>query len=142
MGATTNQSGTGMPPQPVPSYVSGTYSPRTSALQAGANNADAQNRLINSAGGGRRKYKGGAAAVATNASSTNNTLTVPPVQSGAVNSKMTQNQFTDITILSAGAQENAKYDKAGGGRKSRRRIRRIRIKRRKSRKNRRTRRRR
>jgi hypothetical protein len=143
MVSTNNDNPTGMPSQVRSNFVAGTNSPFTSAAKAGALNAENQNNLINGSKTGgkrrrRRRYNGGASNVAANAASTNsNSLTVPPVQAGAVNSSQTAGQYADLTRLSAGAMANSQYDSAatkgvtkGGSRKrrSRRRSRRRRNK--------------
>lgn len=118
MSSNTSSNPSGMPPQLVPSYVAGTNSQSTSAAKMSIINAQNQNNLIKN--GGRRRrgrgrgHRGGA--VATNAS----TITVPPVQAGAVNASQTESQYAKLTAVSAGAQENAKYDSmAKGGKRSR-----------------------
>lgn len=126
MSSTNNDNSSGMPLQLRSNFVAGTNSPFTSAAKAGALNAEAQNNLINGPkkGGKRRRYNGGASNVAAN------TLTVPPVQAGAVNSSETANQYATLTKVSAGAVENSKYDNAvtkgvtkGGSRSRRKRSR-------------------
>ena len=107
--------GTGMPPQQVGSYAAGTNSPYTSAAKMGEINAKNQMALIGGKHRKRRnKYRGGAVAT--------NTLTVPPLQAGAVNGAETANQYKTLTALSAGSTAQAAYDtKAitkGGKRKS------------------------
>jgi hypothetical protein len=147
MVSTNNNSG-GMPVQLRSNFVAGTNSPFTSAAKAGALNAENQNNLINGSKTGgkrrrRRRYNGGASNVAANAAPTNsNSLTVPPVQAGAVNSSQTAGQYADLTRLSAGAIANSQYDSAAtkgvtkGGSRRRRSRRRSRRRRRMSRRNR------
>lgn len=94
-----------MPPQTTQPFPPGANNMFTAGIIKQQQNATAQNALTQGGGVRRRRHskkrknvRGGA-------------IAVPPVPSSAVDKGATTNNYTDITSLSANAQNNASYDK-------------------------------
>lgn len=104
-----------MPPQTTQPFPPGANNIFTAGTIKQQQNATAQNALTQGGGVRRRRHskkrKNVRGTIVRGTIVRGGAIAVPPVPSSAVDKGATTNNYTDITSLSANAQNNASYDK-------------------------------